>query len=205
MFNPDLLFAIDVSGTPFTKTVVSCVSFNINYCSKFLSDFNKNFKYIKNKKGKDLNNNQLKDILKFLDYNKIRSLCAYISRNDWEYALSNIPENKAHKVERIFGIIYFIILEKNAKTKHPYLVNLCEENFMQIDRVISTCRRIAKMRGFDFSFSKSSAKYNEYIRISDLVASAVRNIKTTELQNYSYCNVLSKIRLPEMYIKKAFR
>jgi len=116
-----------------------------------------------------------------------------------------VPEDKADKIERIFGIVYYMILEKNAKPRYPYLINLCEENFMDVDKVISTCRRIAKMRGFDFSFSKSSAKYNEYIRISDLVASAVRNIKAKDLEDYSYCNVLKKIRLSKMYIKKAFR
>lgn len=205
MSKPNLLFAIDVSGTPFTKTIVSCVSFDMKNSPQFIKNFNYKFKSIKNKKGKDLTYNQLKEILEYLDDNKIRSCCAYFTKNDWDYSLSDIPKEKAYHVEKIFGIIYFMILEKNAKPKYPNLVHLCEENFMDIKTVRNSCRKIANMRGFDFNFSISSAKYDEYIRISDLVASGVRNINASDLDCYTYCNVMKKVRLTKEYIQKVFR
>ena len=204
MFKPNLLFTIDVSGTPFGETIIACVSFNVKYSHKIIHEFNKKFKTFKNKKGKDLNYNQLKDVLQFLDDNEVRSYCIYFTTNDWKYALSVTPEDKAFKIEKIFGILYYIILEKNAKARYPYLVNVCEERFMRIDTVISACIKIAKMRGREFNISKSSAKLNEYIRISDYVASAIRNIKDKDLQSYTYCNVIKKVRLPPEYIKKVF-
>jgi len=205
VFKPNLLFAIDVSGTPYTETIIACVSFNLKNSPELLSKFNKKFSNIKNKKGKDLTHKQLKEILQFLDENRVRSCCAYFTKNDWEYAISSSPKNKAYVKEKIFGIIYFMILEKNAKPRYSYSVNVCEENFMKIDTVISSCRKIAKMRGFDFNISKSSAKYNQYIRISDIVAAAIRNIKFKDLQKYRYCHVMKKVRLPQEYIKKVFR
>jgi len=204
VFKPNLLFAIDVSGTPYTKTIISCVSFNLKNSPQFLDKFNKNFKNYKNKKGKDLTHDKLIEIVQFLDDNKIRSCCAHFTANDWNYALKATPENKAYRKEKIFGIIYYMILETNAKPRYSYSVNVCEENFMDINRVISSCRKIAKMRGYDFNFSKSSGKYNEYIRISDFVASAVRKMKSKDLQKSNYCNVMNKIRLSPLYIKKVF-
>ena len=117
MFKPNLLFAIDVSGTPYKETIISCVSFNIKNSTEVLTAFNKKFKKYKNKKGKDLTHTQLKEILEFLDDNKIRSHCLYFSTNDWTYALSRVPANKAYQKEKIFGILYFCVLEKNAKPR----------------------------------------------------------------------------------------
>jgi hypothetical protein len=204
VFKPNLLFSIDVSGTPFTRTIVSCVSFNLKNSPQVLDKFNKEFRNYKNKKGKDLKHDKLMEIIKFLDDNKIRSSCACFTANDWKYALKETPENKAYRKEKIFGIIYYMILEVNAKPRYSYSVNVCEENFMDIDRVISSCRKIAKMRGYDFNFSKSTGKYNEYIRIADYVASSIRKIKNDDLKDYKYCKIMNKVRLPLPYIKKVF-
>lgn len=75
---------------------------------------------------------------------------------------------------------------------------------MHIDTVISSCRKISKMRGYEFNISKSSGKYDEYIRISDFVAAAVRKIKMNDLQKYKYCNVINKFRLNPLYVRKVF-
>lgn len=204
MFKPNLLFSIDVSGTPYKETIISCVSFNIKNSPQVLYEFNRKFKNYKNKKGKDLTHEKLKEILQFLDDNKIRSSCVYFTANDWNYALSSVPKNKAYQKEKIFGILYYCVLERNAKPRYPYIVHICEENFMHIDTVISSCRKIAKMRGYEFNISKSSGKNDEYIRISDFVAAAVRKIKMIDLQEYRYCSVINKFRLNPLYIRKVF-
>lgn len=106
MFKPNLLFAIDVSGTPYKETIISCVSFNIKNSPQVLDEFNRKFKSYKNKKGKDLTHEKLKEILQFLDNNKIRSSCVYFTANDWNYALSFVPKNKAYQNKKY--LVYFI-------------------------------------------------------------------------------------------------
>jgi hypothetical protein len=94
---PNLLFAIDVSGTPYNETIVGCASFNLIDSPQILSDFNQTFRKFKNKKGKDLDYNQLKHILKYLDNQRIRTNSLCLTSNDWRYALSLIPEHKTYK------------------------------------------------------------------------------------------------------------
>lgn len=204
MYELNLLFAIDVSGNPYKDTIIGCVSFNQNNAPKILSEFNQKFKKFKNKKGKDLDHRQLKQILSFLDKYKIRSNFLNMTSNDWKYALSLIPEQRGYKKEKIFGILYYIVLEWNTKTKFPYIVNICEENFMKTDIAISSCRTIAKMRGKEYQFSKSTGKFNDYIRIADYIASAGRKIKNKDLQSFQYCSQVKKLRIPPEYIKKVF-
>jgi hypothetical protein len=121
---PNLLFAIDVSGTPFTTTIIGCVSFNIKNSPQNITKFKKKFKKHKNKKGKDLDHGKLAEILQFLDKNKIRSNCIYLNSNDWKYILGSIPKNKAYRKEKVFGILYYLALKENSKPKYPYLVIL---------------------------------------------------------------------------------
>lgn len=200
-----MLFAFDVSGMPFTDTIISCVCFNINTSPQVISNFKKRFKKYINKKGKQLNHKILADIMQFLDENKIRSCCMRLSTNDWDYALKKVPIGKGYRKEKILGIYYYILLEPNSKYKFPYSVNVCEESFMKIDKVISSCRIIAKMRGKDFSFSKGRDKTNDYIKIADYVASATRNMNLNKLiSNYKYYRFY-KPRLPAEYIQKVFK
>lgn len=204
MIKPNLLFSIDVSGTPYNETIIGCVSFNLRYSPQFLKDFKTTFRKIYRKKGKDLNYNQLKKILQFLDNNKVRSNSIYMTTNDWEYALSLIPENKTYKKEKIFGILYYQVLEWNTKLRHPYMVNICEENYMKTDTAISAFRTIANMRHKEYNITKGSGKSNDYIKIADYIASATRKIKANEFNNYMYCQQMKKLRIPKQYIRKVF-
>lgn len=204
MQKPNLLFAIDVSGTPYSDTIIGCISFNLLDSPQVLQDFNKTFLKYKNKKGKDLDHNQLKHILSFLDEHKIRSNSLYLTSNDWTYILSLIPGQKAYKKEKIFGILYYLVLEWNTKPMYPYLVNVCEESFMKTDIAISTCRTIAKMRGKEYHFSKGTGKINDYIRIADFIASSVRKIKNKDLESFRYCCQVKKLKVPQEYIAKVF-
>ena len=203
MYKPNLLFAIDVSGIPFGNTIISCVCFNVKHSPRIIYDFKKNFKRYKNKKGRQLNHTILSDIIQFLDDNKVRLNCMRITANDWRYALSVVPQNKAYKKEKLCGIFYYMLLESNSKYKCSYSVNMCKENFMDIDIVRKTCRTIAKMRGMEYEFSIGHDKSNAYIKIADYVASATRNMKPKELNSYRYYKCY-KLRLPKEYVKKAF-
>lgn len=204
MTKPNLLFSIDVSGTPYTETIISCVCFNLRYSVQFLKNFKRTFKKHYRKKGKDLNYNQLKDILQFLDDNSMRSNSIHMTTNDWEYADSLIQRNKAYKIEKIFGILYFQVLEWNTIPRYPYMVNVCEENFMKIDVVISACRKIANMNHKEYNITKGSGKTNDYIKIADYVASAARKIKYPVFNKYKCCQQIRKYRMPKQYVKKVF-
>lgn len=205
MYHPDLKFAIDVSGTPFGKTIIGCISVKSNDYSSFISNYKKTFKKIWRRKGKDLTYNELKKILKYLDQRKIRSLSMSINANDWTYILAKIPKDKAYRTEKLFGVLYYMVLKTYSIPKKPYSVTVCEENFMDIKTVRSSCRKIAKLRGMEYNISISSGRYDDLVRIADVIASCGRNIKKNQLDQFKFHIHKNKIRIPEQFISKVFR
>jgi len=202
---PDLTFAIDVSGTPYGTVIIGCISILSKNSSAVISNFKKNFRKYWGRKGKDLRHSNLIEILDYLEKEQIRSSTLYVTANDWNFNLKKTPKVKAYRTEKLFGILYFLTLRNFSKPKKSYPVVVCEEKFMDIDTVISSCRNIAKMRGMDFSFSKSSGRYNDYVKIADYVASMGRKIKPTVLNKYQYHFHRRKIKIPDLYINKVFK
>lgn len=203
---PNLLFAIDVSGIPYAKTYIGCASFNLKNSDETISLFRKTFKNIKNKKGKDISSkDDLFNIVKFLDQKNIKSTCVVMNVNDWEYNLARVPKEKGYVKERLMGILYFKALNKYSIPDNSYTVHLCNENFMKIDHVISTFNRLSKMHGIEYNIAVSSGKYDDYVKIADYVASATRKIKASRLDQLKYYSIISKVRISDNLLNKAFR
>ena len=147
--------------------------------------------------------NKLSEILKFLDKYEIRSYSTICTENNWRYAYSNVSKRRGFKREKLCGIFYYNLLQINSIPQHPYVVQVCKEDYMKIDKVRSACQAIAKMRHMEYDITTGSDKYNNHIKIADYVASATRKIKQDELKLYKYFNLI-KPDLPKEYVTKVF-
>ena len=203
MTNIDLRFSIDLSGVPPKYTIFSSVSFNLKYYNQFISNFKNKFRKLIVKKGRTLTKKELENILIYLDEHNIRSYNTIYNVNNWNYAYSLVPENKAYKKERLCGIIYYLLLEKNTLQNHSYSVTVCNENHMKIDHVVSTCRILSNMNKRDYNISISSDKYDFHVKIADYVASATRKLKIEKLNEFKHYHLI-KAQIPQKYIKKIF-
>ena len=199
----NLVFSFDLSGQPPGDTHFACVCYDMDYCSDFFTNFKKQFKHSFHKKGKQLDEETLCKMLEFLDDHQIRSYCASYYKNNWDIVFRSIPEKKGYKIDKICGIVYFILLNINTNPHYPYTIHVCKESFLDIDTVIGTCKDIAKMRGKNFNFAVGTDKQNDYIKISDFVASATRKIKLEKLKSYRFYNH-NKAHISNDYRVKAF-
>lgn len=198
------LFAIDVSGIPpKEKTCISCVSFDLHKSSIFFNRFKKKFKKQFRKKGRYLESYDLTKILEFLDANNVISNSTIYNTNNWQYVLRRVPKHRAYKIEKLCGIIYYLLLQRNSKYRRSYIVHVCSEDFMKIKTVISSCGTIAKMRGMDYDILTGSDSYDKHIKIADYVATATRKLKEEELNHFRYYNLV-KAHIPDEFIKKVF-
>ena len=198
-------FVIDVSGTPYGKVIMGLVSFNTNLINEILKAFKREFPQLRRskRKGSKLAKNELKKIIEFLDQRKVRMVSICFNAEDWKYYKSKYGD-RAHFKERIFGILYFMLLREIAYTNYKYRVTVCEESFIKIEKVLDTCRRLAKANKYEFDLSTGYAKFDELIRFADYVASAQRKIDAKDLKQFKYYKILNnEISARDIY--KAFR
>lgn len=111
---------------------------------------------------------------------------------------------KGYIVERLFAILYFMLLRKFAYPNYKYPVVVCKENYLRIEKVLDTCRRLAKANKYDFDFSVGYAKHNVLIKFADYVAAAYRKVDYKTLKQFRFYNILdNEIDRRDAY--KAFR
>jgi len=195
------IFGIDVSGNPYQTTYVSLASFNVNNYGRIMKDLRHNFP--NTRKGSDLNDQRLKNIIKFLDKNGIKMVSICFSNADWNYYKEKYGQHGNFK-ENIFGVIYFVLLQEVSNQKYRYRVTVDKENFMNIEKVIETCRKLAKSNDYFFDLSIGHSRTDELIKIADYIASSHRKINHEDLKFFRNLKIISS-ELPGKYLTKVFR
>lgn len=194
--------AIDVSGHPLEKVIIGLIKLSLLDINKIMRNFKKSFPQYWRKKGYNLNHENLKEILEFLNNNKVQMRVLHFSGNDWHFYKSKLSK-KGYVEEKIFGILYFKLLEDVTKEYNNYTVITCIESFMNINQVLNACNKLAKMKHRFFDFSFGHAKLNQAIKLADYVASSGRKLKKDDLKVYKNFKIIDK-KIPLDYSKKTF-
>lgn len=203
MANLGLSLVIDVSGQPYDRVIPVLLSFKTADINKITKEFRKEFPGITRCKGTELDANKLDKIVAFLDFHKVWMSAVVFEPSDWKYYREKYCGHGYVK-ERIYAILYFKLLQKVCRPRYKYGVLLCTENYLDLGRVLDTCRRLQKANKYNFDFSTGTYKYNESLRFADYVASATRKIGGKNLSKYENYSLVSN-ELPEEYLRKAFR
>lgn len=183
-----LNFYIDVSGQPKGEIFVGISSININYMSKFLSNLKKKHpEFIRNKqKGCNLKPNKIKSFVTYFNGNNLHMCCVVFKRSSWNL-VKTFLKNKKYSKEMVYATLYFLGLKEFSKKRKSYQVVVCQENYLDIEKVKSYIKKLGKANNYDYQVSSSYASQNDMIKVSDLVAAATRKIKDKELlllENY---------------------
>lgn len=199
------VFAMDLSGVPPQhNTVIGLVRFEYDKKDKLVKNFKNKFsKYLK-KKGWELDRYNLRRMLEFLGENDIKMVAVKCTLYNWNRRYSNLPKDSAFKMERLYGILYFLALKELSRKGKHYDVVACTETFMDMGRVLTTCKRLAKYYGIDYSFSLSSGNLNFTIKIADYVAAAGRKFKRVDLDEFDNFKLIVT-DIPYDYIRYAFQ
>ncbi len=197
----NFIFVIDVSGNPYQNTYISLVSFSNKY-HKVVKDFRFQFSGIYRQKGSDLKEHKLKSIVTFLSDSNVFMRSMHFSNVDWNYYKEKYGTHAFFK-EKIFSIIYFMLLQQVSLQNKRYRVTVDKENFMDINKVVESCNKIAKANDYFFDFNISHTKIDELIKFADYTASAHRKVEQFKLKPIRNFKILSS-DLSALHINKAF-
>lgn len=194
-FQAPLKIGIDVSGRPFNNVFVGLSSVCVSHANDIEKEFKKKFDsdYKFKKKASELNKDDLIEVIKFLDENKVHMGSLKINQHNWEN-WKRIYQEKQWFKEKIFGIHYTHLLKQFTSPryiyKHKYDVVCCQESYLNINKVLDVCRRIAGVIDRDFDLSFSNAKHNFSIKFADYVSGACRKVPIEELKKFRYLKII---------------
>ncbi len=200
-----LSFAIDVSGQPYDTVIVGLIAYDKNHINRFRKDFNTEFPRFlsKKQKGSILKSHDLSRIIGFVDSHNIKMGVISFTTSDWERYIKQY-RGMAFFKEKMYALLYFRLLKVFTYPKHNYQITLCSESYLNIERLQTTLRRLAKANRFDYDLSISSAKFNQNIKFADYVAAAYRKLPFNDFKMYGNYHIIRK-DIPQRDLDKAFR
>lgn len=201
---PGLQFYIDVSGQPKSDVYIGMISIQNHQAIKVIKSVKKKFPWLfqRKKKASTLKPNEIDSIISLLNGLGVRMVCTQFKSKNWKDLMEFCGKGKSHNYEKIFSALYFQTLKKHSKKENNYPVTVCVENFMDIDKVLNYLKKISSANGFNYQPSKSQARFNEMLKIADIVASIGRKNKSANKKYNFVDSSPAEIDSLKYYLKK---
>lgn len=193
-----LNFYIDVSGQPTQEINIGIISINSSKMSLFLKEFKKiHPEFLREKqKSTRFKENKIKSLVNYFNGQKIHMYRVNFKSSYWA-KLKPIRDRRKYWKERVYAALYFYGLKNLSKKSGTYQVIVCQENYLDIEKVKHYLKKIGAANGYDFQVSSSYASQSEMIKVSDIVA-ASHKISSNYLKNlelyYSNSPSLAEIK-----------
>lgn len=158
--------------------------------------------YRSKQKGAKRQPNELITILKFLSKNRVHMKTISFKSKDW-FEFRQQYQNKSFLKEKVYALLYFMLLKEVASPYKTYSVIVCNENYLNISKVLHYCNKLAKANKFNFSFSTAYGNSNKLLKFADYVASSHRKVKRKYLDSTKNYQIINS-KIPAHYIKKMF-
>jgi hypothetical protein len=203
-------YYVDISGVPkqdkhgnYQKVIVACASVNQFTLPEIIERMKTEFPEYWNKKGHQLNDIELEQLISFINKEKIRMITVQFDKLDWEkYKIKYSSE--AHIEEKIMSILYYYVLKKKSNKTSIYKTIIDFDTSFNIKESIIILQRTARERGYKFMTSFGYLEINEEIKLPDWIASARKKIDDITLNKYEHFLTL-KNDLPYYNINRAFK
>lgn len=202
-------FYLDLSGTlkrSRDDIYIGCVLIPDLYKSPFRDKFYREFPSLRSfkKKGTSLDPNKLKQIISYMDEQKIKMCCVVLKRHilkqierDLKEKFSNVKNVPKEKVslrffeERTIASVYFYALSQYAWRGYPYNCFSCMETQFDIQQSFVALSRISYNRGFHFKVACIPRRTEHMIKFADFVASAGRRLDKFIIDRYTNFKFIS--------------
>ncbi len=181
-----LLFFIDVSGQPYGDIYVGLSSIQIHKLTPFLKLLKRKYpKFFRNRqKASVLKFNHIQGLLNFFNGQGVYMRSIRLKRRSWN-ELRKFLKNKKYIKEMVYASLYFEALKKFSFKNHTYPVVVCNETYLDIQKVKKYLKKLAKANGFDYQVSDSYASQCEMLKVSDIIAASSRKgTPNKNLENY---------------------
>ncbi|TRZ54640.1 hypothetical protein D4Q76_02010 [archaeon] len=208
MSNIPIRIAIDISGVPPETTYIGLASFNAYEFNEFEKRFKSKFpNHFRSRwKGAKLHSNELSSIMHCMNDNKVKMGSISISSQEWAKSISAYRNmGKGFIKEKIMGIFYFNLLRNftwpESKYDGKYEIIVCNDNSLDINKVLESCKRISGMYNRNFAFQTSIQKFNKILKFADYVAAAHRKLPEKQLMTYKNFRIIKRRPEPSDFIK----
>ena len=170
-----LLFYIDVSGQPYGEINVGLASIQVHELTPFLKILKRKYpKFFRHKqKGSTLRFNHIQGLVDFFNGQKIRMRCIRLKTPSWN-PLREFLNNKQYSKEMVYAALYFVALKKYSIKGHIYPVVVCNENYLDIQKVKQYLKKLSKANGINYQISDAYVSQCEMLKVADLVAASGR-------------------------------
>ncbi|MBR9703128.1 DUF3800 domain-containing protein, partial [Candidatus Woesearchaeota archaeon] len=204
--NPLYKHYTDISGTLKSRRddiIIGSILFNDRFKPSFREQFYAEFASLRSfkKKGTNLKEDKLKEIIKFMNNKNIKMSSVYLPRhiiNNCERRVKALIAKKKHIRgkhvsirsfhERLIGLAYFQALKPFSKKNYPYDSFFCQETQFQMQEPFSVIMRMGHKTNYFFRPAMVPRRTEHMIKFADFVASAKKKVDSFllgPLKNYS--------------------
>ncbi|MFZ3077793.1 MAG: hypothetical protein WA139_05015 [Candidatus Aenigmatarchaeota archaeon] len=129
--------------------------------------------------------------------NGVRMGSISISSQEWTKSIIGYKNiGKGFIKEKIMGVFYFNLLRSFTFPKSiyngKYEIIVCNDNSLDIIKVLESCKRISGMYGRNFAFQTSIQKFSKILKFADYVAAAHRKLPEKELMAHNNFKIIKK-------------
>lgn len=207
MSNLSLNFAIDTSGQPCDSIYVGLISIKTECINKFEKEFKKEFpKFYRHKeKGAKRTPPELKNIIQFMnkkDYIKMFTIS--FNQKYWQDYIKRYKDTSFLK-EKIYSFLYSYLFTRTCFKHKTYNAVICEETYLDINKVIDYCNFLNKYNQINIILSKGIAKSTFLIRLADFIAASHRKVSIQELKRCNNYNIYSLEQISYILIDKILK
>lgn len=201
-----LNYYVDVSGGPKEKTIFGCVGIKNTDVGKLVKEFRREFPKSSSKEHKSarLDENELCQIIDFLNSKDVCMTALRFENTDWRYYGKRFSEVKKHFYSRMYGLLYAKVLKERSLQHHIYSIVLCNEDYLSNKELAKNiCLEVTRLDGYEFYISHSDNKTYFPLKFADYVAGGLRKLGKARMQEYKHFRLIDK-SIPKIYLIKAF-
>lgn len=174
MSNLVLNMAVDTSGQLYDTIYVGLISIRSDSIKKFEKEFKKKFPkfYRYKEKGTKRSPSELKNIISFMNEKRyIRMFTICLNKKEWGDFIQQYDE-VSYLPEKAYALLYCYLFSKVCFKYLHYNVVICEENYINTDKIIEYSNYLNKYLKRNILISKGKAKstfFNTFSRFYCIV------------------------------------
>lgn len=176
-----------MSGSPGETQSYGLVSFNLINKHEIIEGFFNEFPEVNYTKGHQLSRYRILEMVRYLNERNVRMVVLIFPKNKWSF-FRRILGDQHEFLEKIAGILFFMLMHPVTRRESRYSVSTCVENQLgKIERVMHHCSRLMNTNRVELDFVFSRGTYNRGVKIADIIAYSGHVIKEkniSDIKNY---------------------
>lgn len=191
------IFYVDMSGQPFKDDLfIGGIFINKRFVGKFIKEFYEKFPSLRSfrKKSHNLNGEELKKIITYLDYRNIKMICIKFHKHKMNKYKQEIFDRKNSNLkykknlrnfkEKIVGALYYELVKVYSRKNWHYEFEMCAESHLDAMQVMDAMYKLSYRDGYAIHPRTNYRRIQHMLKFADFVAGAGRKIDDFVLKSF---------------------